>query len=86
MEYTTHHDVEQRLSELVSSTPPARLMFPLRDVARDALAQGYEKDALIEDFESMRARLDEQGEEEREDAVMEVMDFLYGWCSPHMKL
>ena len=86
MEYTTHHDVEQRLSELVSSTPPARLMFPLRDVARDALAQGYEKDALIEDFESLRARLDEQGEEEREDAVMEVMDFLYGWCSPHMKL
>lgn len=85
MKYTTHHDVEQRISELVSSTPPARLMFPLRDVARDALAQGYEKDALIEDFESVRVRLDEQGEEEREDAVMEVMDFLYGWCSPHMK-
>ncbi len=78
MEYTTHHDVEQRLSELVSSTPPARLMFPLRDVARDALTQGYEKDALIEDFESVRARLDDQGDEEREDAVMEVMDFLYG--------
>ena len=89
MEYTTHHphhDVEQRLSELVTSTPPARLMFPLRDVARDALAQGYEKDALIEDFESVRARLDDQGDEEREDAVMEVMDFLYGWCSTHMKL
>jgi hypothetical protein len=86
MEYTTSHGVEQRLSELVSSTPPPRLMFPLRDVARDALAQGYEKDALIEDFESVRARLDEQGEEEREDAVMEVMEFLYGWCSPHMKV
>ena len=86
MEYTTHHDVNQRLSELVTSTPPARLMFPLRDVARDALAQGYEKDALIEDFESVRAQLDEQGDEEREDAVMEVMEFLYGWCSPHMKV
>jgi len=86
MEYTTHNDVEQRLSELVRSTPTARLMFPLRDVARDALAQGYEKDALIEDFESVRAQLDEQGDEEREDAVMEVMDFLYGWCSTHMKL
>jgi hypothetical protein len=86
MEYTTHYDVEQRLSELVADTPPARLMFPLRDMARDALAQGYDRDALIEDFERVRARLDEQGEEEREDAVMEVMDFLYGWCSPHMKL
>jgi hypothetical protein len=84
MEYTTHHGVEQRLSELVSNTP--RLMFPLRDVARDALAQGYDKDALIEDFERIRARLDDDGEEEREDAVMEVMDFLYGWSSPHMKL
>lgn len=86
MEYITHYDVERQLSELISETPPAALMFPLRDVAQKALAQGYEKDALIEDFESVRARLDERGEEEREDAVMEVMDFLYGWCSPHMKL
>ncbi len=69
-----------------STDERGRLMLPLRDVARDALAQGYDKNALIEDFERVRARLDEGGEEECEDAVMEVMDFLYGWCSPHMKL
>ncbi len=86
MEYTTHHDVEQRISELVSEKPPAALVFPLRDVARDALAQGYGKERLIEDFESVRARLDEEGQEEHEDAVMEVMDFLHGWSSSHMKL
>lgn len=86
IEYTTHHDVEQRLSELVAETPPPLLMFPLRKVASEALAQGYDRDALLEDFESVRARLDERGEEEREDAVMEVMDFLHGWCSPYMKL
>ena len=86
MEYTTHYDVEQRISELIAETPPLNLMFPLRDVASEALAQGYDRDVLLEDFESVRARLDEEGEEEREDAVMEVMDFLYGWCSPHMKL
>lgn len=86
IEYTTHHDLERRISELVSETPPLNLMFPLRNVASEALAQGYDKDVLLEDFESVRARLDDEGEEELEDAVMEVMDFLYGWCSPHMKL
>ena len=86
IEYTTHNDVEQQLLELIAETPPLLLMFPLRKVAGDALAQGYDRNALIEDFENVRARLDERGEEEQEDAVMEVMDFLYGWSSPHMKL
>jgi hypothetical protein len=30
--------------------------------------------------------LREAGREKDEDAVMDVMDFLVGWCSPHMRL
>lgn len=37
-------------------------------------------------YGTARAHFEQQGEEECEDAVLEAMDFLYGWCSPHMKL
>jgi hypothetical protein len=79
-------DVRQQLLELVHTTPPARLMFPLRDLAREKLGQGYPREQLLEDFEYVRAELRDREEEAREDAVMDVMDFLYGWCSPHMRL
>ena len=82
-----HHDLAQRVSELANKTPPASLMFPLRDLAREALVSGeYSKEAVIEVLEEERTHLEKRGEEEREDAVLEVLDFLYGWCSPHMKL
>jgi hypothetical protein len=79
-------DVRQQLLELVHSIPPARLMFPLRDFAREKLAQGYPREQLLEDFEYVRAELREIDDEAREDAVMDVMDFLYGWSASHMKL
>jgi len=79
-------DVRQRLFELAETIPPARLMFPLRDFARQVLAEGYPPEQLLADFEYVRSELRESGEEAREDAVMDVMDFLYGWSSSHMKL
>jgi hypothetical protein len=27
-----------------------------------------------------------QGKEREEDLLLEVMDFIEGWCSPHMKI
>jgi hypothetical protein len=79
-------DVRQQLFELVETTPPARLMFPLRDFARETLTHGYPRELLLEDFEYVRAELRENDDEAREDAVMDVMDFLYGWSASHMKL
>jgi hypothetical protein len=79
-------DVRERLFKLVDTTRPARLLIPLRDFARDVLAEGYPREQLLEDFEYIRAELRERDDEAREDAVMEVMDFLYGWSSSHMKL
>jgi hypothetical protein len=79
-------DVQQRLFELANNTPPSSLVLPLWRLASSVLDVGYSREQLIEDFENLRAHFEEQGEEEREDAVLEAMDFLYGWCSPHMKL
>jgi hypothetical protein len=33
-----------------------------------------------------RQQLRQAASEAEEDAAMDVMDFLVGWCSPHMKL
>jgi hypothetical protein len=79
-------DVRQQLFELVDTIPPARLMFSLRDFAGRVLAEGYPREQLLADFDYVREELRERDEEAREDAVMEVMDFLYGWSSSHMKL
>ena len=86
MERIQHQDVEQRIFELVDTKPPEGLVFPLRDLAHEALVQGYSRDQLIEDFERVRSELRNEGRDEQEDAVMDVMDFLYGWSASHMKL
>ena len=44
---------------------------------------GYGADALVE---RARQQLRQADRETEEDAVMDAMDFLVGWCSPHMKL
>jgi len=58
----------------------------LRALALRLSARGYDKKALIESFESVRQRLRQEDREADEDAVMEVLDFLTGWCSPHMRI
>lgn len=81
-----HEDLAERLFEIGNNTPPSRLMLPLWGLAKGALAAGYSKEELIEILDELRSQFQERGDEEREDAVLEVMDFLYGWGSPHMKL
>lgn len=58
----------------------------LREVVRQLLSEGWERDALITELEDWRPRLREAGREEAEDVVLEVLDFLTGFCSPHMQL
>jgi hypothetical protein len=49
-------------------------------------SQGVSNDSILQLFEQVRQQLRAQGREQEEDLIMEVMDFLVGWCSPHMKL
>jgi hypothetical protein len=58
----------------------------LRSVALHLFSQGNEKATVLEKFEKVRQQLRLQGREREEDAVMDVMDYLVGWCSPAMKL
>lgn len=58
----------------------------LRALALRLFAEGQTKDAVVASFEVARQRLREEQREADEDVVMDVMDFLVGWCSPHMKV
>jgi hypothetical protein len=58
----------------------------LRSLVGELSAEGCDKTAILEIFEEQRQRLRSANRESEEDAVMDVMDFLVGWCSPHMKL
>jgi hypothetical protein len=62
---------------------------PLREVrilAEQLLHDGFPRAAVLEQFEQARQGLRDQGKEKEEDLLLEVMDFIDGWCSPHMKL
>ena len=58
----------------------------LRELASNLLKDGLSRDELIAQFESFREVLRREGREDEEDVVLDTMDYMVGWCSPHMKL
>ncbi len=75
--------VEKQFNEALSAEHP---LWGLREVVQSLLAQGQEHDALIAALERFRGSLHDTGRDKDEDIVLEIMDFLTGLCSPHMKL
>lgn len=67
---------------LVSEKPLERLR---RTVARE-LEAGVPRERLVAQFEDLRADLRASGREDDEEVVLEVMDFLTEWSSPHTRL
>ncbi len=58
----------------------------LRSVALHLSAQGYDRTAITNKFEEMRQQLRREDRQTDEDAVLDAMDCLVGWCSPQWKL
>jgi hypothetical protein len=57
----------------------------LKDVVRKELDEsGGDRQRVLNDLEEVRLVLREQGEDE--DLVLDTMDFLTGWCSPHERI
>ena len=50
------------------------------------ISSGIDRDAIFAEMEELRSELRVRGREDEEDTVMEVMDYLVGWCSPHNQL
>lgn len=53
----------------------------LRRAAEHELRAGTPRDQLIMRLEELRSGLSDSNE----DAVLEVLDFVTGWCSPHVR-
>ena len=54
----------------------------LRTLLSKALEDGEKREAILTKLEELRKSVSD----EQEDILLEVMDFLAGWCSPHAKL
>jgi hypothetical protein len=69
---------------LASEEPLAHL----RDVVGYQLEhyEELDRETLLGRLEALRLKLREQDRHEDEDVVLEVMDFLVGWCSPHARI
>ena len=89
-------DLAERIADLAE--PYERALSTIRAYAAGLLDTGYPRDELYRDFERARGVLERRGAsgasgagvasgaEGAEDAVLDVMDFLVGFGSSHMKL
>lgn len=59
----------------------------LRQVVKDLLESGTDREVLREELEAFRVELRTKGgSEDDDDVVLDVLDDLTGWTSPHRKL
>jgi hypothetical protein len=62
-------------------------MARLRQLAVDLRSQGHDKDTISAAFMSYLQRLQAVGGREAdEDALMDALDCVTGWCSPHQRV
>jgi hypothetical protein len=75
---------EDRFEKALNSPIP---VDSLRALALELSTEGYRKPQIIELFEQRLTLLQADPTREADaDALRDVLDFLVGWCSPHMKL
>src|SRR3954453_5068286 len=74
-------------SELIENALRSPQPFEhLRLAATAPLAEGRTPQSVYELFEAVRAQLREEKRQVEEDVVMDAMDCLCGWCSPHQEI
>ncbi|HRE43792.1 MAG TPA: hypothetical protein PKY87_07455, partial [Terricaulis sp.] len=58
----------------------------IREQIAEMIASGIEKDLIFTSLTDLRAEFHAVGNEASEDLVLDVMDFLVGWCGPSAHL
>jgi hypothetical protein len=72
-----------RLKQQLERHPDALL---LRNFVATLVDEGMDANAILADLDQLRSEFRLSGNEQREDIVTDVMDFLAGWCSPTMRI
>jgi hypothetical protein len=75
--------IDQRIQRALGSSEPVK---DLRNLILQLFADGQTRESILELLEGTRQQLRKSNRETDEDAVMDGMDFLVGWCSPHMNV
>jgi hypothetical protein len=75
--------LDERFELALSSPEPVESLLSL---ALELSSEGRNRDEILSRFEEVRRSLREAERESDEDSVMDVMDFLVGCCSPHIKI
>jgi hypothetical protein len=58
----------------------------LRAIVQKQVEAGNDRTTLLAELERYRAVLRAEGRDQDEDLILEVMDFLVGWCHPDMRI
>ena len=67
----------------LSSPEPFKQLHAL---AVNLLDRGSDRATVIQEFQQVQQQLREANREAEEDLVMDVLDCLVDWCSPHMRI
>ena len=72
----------EREREVLTAAPSHdELVMRLRVLVKEELAAGATREEVLMALEDLRTR-----DPEREDVVLDVLDFVVGWSSPHVSL
>ena len=58
----------------------------LSTLLRKRVASGESRETLLAELAGLRRALQLEGRDQDEDVVLEAMDFLTGFCSPHLRI
>jgi hypothetical protein len=83
---TSNAQTVEQMLYLLQETPPHRYMTRLRKYAREKLDTGYDNAQLYTDLRHLYRRVSGRGNEDLEEAITDVMDFLTGVCGPDARL
>jgi hypothetical protein len=72
--------------ELNAALVSADRLNSLRAAAESELQAGTPRERVIAQLEALGTVLRAAGREADDDVVLDVLDFVTGWCSPHVRL
>jgi hypothetical protein len=77
--------------ELIQVDEPRLTVDEARRMLREAVAQdlregGADRETVLAVLDYIRRKAREEGREEVENVVMDVMDYVVGWSNPRMRL
>lgn len=78
-----NEDIHASFHEALASSDP---VAQLRELVGAELDHGVSRSEVLGQLESLRLELRDGGRGNEEDVVLDVMDFVTGWSSPHMRL